>query len=560
METRLLTPTEMWEGFNPVKEGTETSIISAREKGNIAVSDVFFTSEKTESGRVRVFSRITFDMRWRDPRPAILLLPSRDPDRTFDDVTLSLVGEGYVVCLCDYAGNFAGVEEDSRTSYPDIYSYAQAPACFRNLSYIGETARETPWFQWVKVARRAVTMLSELRYVDPERIAVMGMDCGAQIAWQLAGIDGRIHALVPINGGGYLWRKGHNRFDDDTAVADDDKTRAFSAGVGAETYAKFVSCPTCYIVSSNSLDADIDRAGDILTLVPCNCKAFMVVKGSSTQVSLSVYDSLVAWLKTYFAHDAPPLPVPKLYFKADEKRLYLRLSSPCDLKNATVCVSSGEPQSFARSWGILTEGQLVDSGERVFHIPVSDPDDLVVAYANVPTDRGITVCSPVAAVKPSSLGVKADVTATAAQTRIVYNGSMGTGRFRVVTQGFFLDETLLSSREGPFGINGVSTSKGNLCLALDSAESFATGRSAILQMDVYSASQRDITCYFLSLPDATAYGCTVKLTGGDFWQKIKLSASEMKNAEGKPLSSFGAARLLLVKDAEDVVFNNLVWI
>ena len=95
---------------------------------------------------------------------------------------------------------------------------------------------------------------------------------------------------------------------------------------------------------------------------------------------------------------------------------------------------------------------------------------------------------------------------------------------------------------------------------LDSAESFATGRSAILQMDVYSASQRDITCYFLSLPDATAYGCTVKLTGGDFWQKIKLSASEMKNAEGKPLSSFGAARLLLVKDAEDVVFNNLVWI
>ena len=92
METRLLTPTEMWEGFNPVKEGTETSIISAREKGNIATSDIFFTSEKTDAGRVRVFARITFDMRWRDPRPAILLLPSRDPERTFDDVTLSLVG------------------------------------------------------------------------------------------------------------------------------------------------------------------------------------------------------------------------------------------------------------------------------------------------------------------------------------------------------------------------------------------------------------------------------------------------------------------------------------
>lgn len=559
METRLLTPTEMWEGFNPVKEGTETSIISAREKGNIATSDIFFTSEKTDAGRVRVFARITFDMRWRDPRPAILLLPSRDPERTFDDVTLSLVGEGYVVCLCDYAGNFAGVEEDSRTSYPDIYSYAQAPACFRNLSYIGATARETPWFQWVKVARRAVTMLSELRYVDPERIAVMGMDCGAQIAWQLAGIDGRIRALVPINGGGYLWRRGHNRFDDDTAVADDDKTRAFSAGVGAETYAKFVSCPTCYIVSSNSLDADIDRAGDILSLVPCQCKAFMVVKGSSAQVSLSVYNSLVLWLKTYFAHDAPSLPSPRLHFKADENRLYLRLSAPCDLKDATVCVSSGEPQSFARSWGTLAEGQLVDTGERVFHIPVSDPDDLVAAYASVPTDKGIVVCSPVAAVRPSSLGVKADVV-SAAQSRIVYNGDMGTGRFRVSTRGFVLDETLLASREGPFGIKGVSTTKGNLCLALDSAESFATGRSAILQMDVHSEEAREITCLFLTLPDAAAYGCRVKLSGGDFWQKIKLSAPEMKNAEGKPLTSFGATRLMVIKGAENVVFNNLVWI
>lgn len=235
------------------------------------------------------------------------------------------------------------------------------------------------------------------------------------------------------------------------------------------------------------------------------------------------------------------------------------MSAPCDLKDATVCVSSGEPQSFARSWGTLAEGQLVDTGERVFHIPVSDPDDLVAAYASVPTDKGIVVCSPVAAVRPSSLGVKADVV-SAAQSRIVYNGDMGTGRFRVSTRGFFLDETLLASREGPFGIKGVSTTKGNLCLALDSAESFATGRSAILQMDVHSEEAREITCLFLTLPDAAAYGCRVKLSGGDFWQKIKLSAPEMKNAEGKPLTSFGATRLMVIKGAENVVFNNLVWI
>ena len=99
MEMRLLTPTEIWEGFNPVKDGTETSIISSREKDNLVTTDVFFTSEKTASGRVRVYARISYDSRWRDARPALILLPSHDENRRFDDITVSLVKAGYVVGL-----------------------------------------------------------------------------------------------------------------------------------------------------------------------------------------------------------------------------------------------------------------------------------------------------------------------------------------------------------------------------------------------------------------------------------------------------------------------------
>ena len=548
-----MTTTEIWEGFNPVKDGTETSIISASEKGNLSTSDIFFTSEKTEGGRVRVFARVTFDNRWRDPRPAILLLPSRDPSRTFDDVTRSLVSEGYVVCLCDYAGNFDGGDRDKRTSYPDCYSYAQAPACFRDLLAIGVTARETAWFQWVKVARRAVTTLAELKYVDADRIAVMGMDCGAQIAWQLAGIDGRIRALIPINGGGYLWRSPSS------PAPADDATRAFSAGVGAETYAKFVSCPTCYIVSSNTRDADIDAAGEILSLVPSGCKAFMVAQGSSGQVSLSVYDSLIKWLKTYFAHDAEPLPTPQVRFNADEHILYLRLSAPGAPEKVSVFFSAEGDLPFVRNWRELPEGQLGDTGERIYHIPVSDPEDTVAAYARVTFPGGISVCSPVATVKPSGLGVQADIKAAAA-SRIVYNGSMGKGQFRVTTNGFFLDDTLLEAKKGPFGITGVGTKKGVLSLSLDTNESFSADRSAMLQMDICSAEPRLIRFGFASPSSPVDYGCVIKLGGGDFWQKIKLSASDMKNPEGKTLPSFGGCRLLTIAGAEGVLFNNLVWI
>lgn len=49
-------------------------------------------------------------------------------------------------------------------------------------------------------------------------------------------------------------------------------------------------------------------------------------------------------------------------------------------------------------------------------------------------------------------------------------------------------------------------------------------------------------------------------TGGDFWQKIKISAAELKSDEGKPLPRFGMCKLLLISDAENVLFNNIVWI
>ena len=285
----------------------------------------------------------------------------------------------------------------------------------------------------------------------------------------------------------------------------------------------------------------------------------MVAPGSSGQVSLSVYDSLIRWLKTYFAHDAEPLPTPQVRFNADEHILYLRLSAPGAPEKVSVFFSAEGDLPFVRNWRELPEGQLGDTGERIYHIPVSDPEDTVAAYARVTFPGGISVCSPVATVKPSGLGVQADIKAAAA-SRIVYNGSMGKGQFRVTTNGFFLDDTLLEAKKGPFGITGVGTKKGVLSLSLDTNESFSADRSAMLQMDICSAEPRLIRFGFASPSSPVDYGCVIKLGGGDFWQKIKLSASDMKNPEGKTLPSFGGCRLLTIAGAEGVLFNNLVWI
>ena len=515
MELRLLTPTEIWEGVNPVKEGTETSIFSSREKDNIVTAEVFFTSEKTASGRVRVYARISYDSRWRDARPALILLPSHDETRRYDDITESLVKAGYVVCFCDYLGREHEGNDSPRTTYPKELSYAQAPECFSHLYSITTTGRETPWFVWAKLARRAITMISELRYVDAERIGLIGVDLGAQIAWQTAGMDGRVRALVPINGGGYLWCRGTPRFPGgDRELPSDDEERAFSAGVGAETYAKLVSCPTYFIVSSNSANTDVDRAGDIISLVPANAKVLLIVRGTASQISVSAYDSLITWLRKNFAHDSAPVPMPEVFFRTDESNLYLHLRCAEPPTSVSAYFSSGEPVSFARTWAPLSAPQTVGEDEYVYRVPVSDPKELTVAFATVKNADGI----------------------------------------------MSRDEGVLSVKTGPFGISGVSVSKGRLVLCRTSRDDFSCGKNAVMQMDVYSAHPKTVTFTFVSYPDLTRYSCHVELTGGDFWQKVSLSAPECKDEIGKPLSRFGCCKQLIVSGAENAVFNNIVWL
>ena len=562
MEMRLLTPTEIWEGFNPVKDGTETSIISSRESDNIITHEVFFTSEKTESGRVRVYARISYDSRWRDARPALLFLPSHDEGRRFDDITASLIKAGYVVCYCDYLGRVSPEHEDvPHTTYPEEYSYACAPECFDHLYRITTTGRETPWFLWAKIARRAITMLSELRYVDASRIALIGVDLGAQIAWQTAGMDGRVRALVPINGGGYLWRRGVPRFPGgDRELPADDEERAYSAGVGAETYAKFVSCPTYYIVSSNSPHTDVDRAGDILALVPARSKVLLIVKGTASQISVTAYESLILWLRKNFAHDSAPVKMPEVFFRTDENVLYLHLRYGGKTKDVKAFYSHGEPVSFARNWAPLSEPQSVGEDETVYRVPVEDPNELVVAYATVSDADGILCSSRVAGVIPASAGVKTAVTAGKRRSRIIYSGEMGTGLFWVTTDDFFLDENVLSVKEGPFSIKGVSVSQGTLMLCRSSYDDFASDKNALLRMDIYSPDAREIEFSFVSYPELSHFSCTIPLAGGDFWQKVNLSAAECKNEDGKALPRFSICKLLKISGAEGVVFNNIVWI
>ncbi len=557
MELKFLTPTEVWDGFDPKANPLENSIASiTTDEDFVVCSKQFFTAQTTSQGRVRVYFELYYDSRWADDRATLILLPSVD-DTNFTSLVKKLVRDGYVVCMPDYCGCFDSDLE--KTSFPADLGYASYPSCMEHLSTFDGDARNTPWFQWAKLVRRTICVLEEQRIVSKDRIGLFGIGEGAQIAWLCAGTDQRIKTLVAINGNGYLWASDKPRFIyGNVPTADLDS--AFSSGVGAETYARFVSCPTLLVATKNSYINDVDRAGDILARVNSTAKQLIISNGSDSKIPLNTFGAMLIWLNRHFAHNGNPIDEPSISFENIDDKMYVCVNSAHKAATRRVFVCYGEPYPFVRHWQPLENLQKVGVHEYTHPLPVFDKDEIVLAYATFLFADGNVVSTPIISTTASKLGIDEPDTKTRAQSHVIYDGSMGLGSFTAEGNSALFDENILHTKKGPFDILGICTSEGNLSLRHNAKAAATLSRSTIFHFDAYSKEERELKVTMYTYPDQKAYTAHTHLDGGEFWQKVLLDCGDFKSAEGKTLSSFQETKLFTIPKADNIVFNNFLWI
>ena len=556
MELKFMTPTEVWEGFNPTQAPLESSIISSTIDGNFVCSKQFFTADTTPSGKLRAYCEVYFDKRWADDRAAILILPPVSVQNTRDFVR-RLVAEGYVACLLDYAGTFQ--DENLHTTFPEEYAFASFPEAEKNMLRIESTARNTPWYVWSLITKRAITMLAEHKLVDQERIGILGISVGAQIALQVAGTDARTRALVAINGNGYLWASGKPRFTS-TNIPSDDEERAFSTGVGAETYARFITCPTLLIALAESTYNDIDRVGDVLSGIKSHSKQLIISNGIE-QITSHEFDAMLIWLRNNFALGGATPITPTIEFASSDGELYVKTNSQKAVSKRTLFICYGEPNPYDRYWKQATELQKVGTHEYTAHIPVINDKELIVAYATFEYADGNIVSTPVIGVVPETLDVKPDDNPLDVySSRIIYDGSMGLGNFMAKTQNLIINEDTLYQAEGPFEIKGITAKEGAIVLYRSAHEIEELTRSTTLHFDAYSPEERYLDVVMTTFPGHKKYVATAHLQGGNFWQKILLESADFKSDEGRMLPKFSDTKCFYIEDVKGVVFNNFLWI
>ncbi len=551
-----MTPTEVWDGFDPSALPLESSIISSESADNLVCTKQYFTAEETAQGRVRAYMEIYFDSRWADARAAIMLLPSC-ASKDYAPIVRSLVAEGYAVCLLDYCGGI--VDETDKTTFPQDLDFASYPACMTKLDVIADNARNTPWFVWSKTTRRAISLLAEQNIVDSAHIGIIGMGEGAHVAWQVAAMDARVRALVAVGDCGYRWAKNKPRFLDGNVPATDEE-RAFSTGVGAETYAKFVHCPTLLVMPRSSHMSDVDRAGDILALVKSERKQLIIGGGNEVQFTRTAFNVMLGWLRDSFTvNPDAATDSPSASFENIDGKLYLKLFTAHKAVKSEVYVCYGEAISSARHWDVLSDLQKIDTHLYTVRVPVFDPNELIVAYASFTYTNGNCISTPLQAVVPVKTGVqKSD--SLRESSRIIYDGSMGLGSFSCLNGEAILEENFLKQEVGPFDIKGITTSSGGLSLCRSAAEVASLDNTSTLHFDAYSAEERELSVCMYTYPELKKYTAFAELMGGEFWQKLILHCADFKSEEGKTLAKFADAKILFINDASGVIFNNFLWI
>lgn len=554
MELRFLTPTEVWDGFHATGTPLEASIISAETTDNFSCSKQVFSAETLQNDRLRVECSIYYDARWQDARPSVLILPSFESSQSNDAIRM-LVEEGFVACVLDYCK----LNEDSKTSFPSSIDFAKYPDCLGHLDNIETNARQTPWFVWAKIARRAISLLEEQQIVQKDKIGIIGFGIGAQLSYIVAGMDKRVKALIAINGGGYRWAEPNARFLGNDIPTGDEQI-AYSTGVGAETYAIFIGCPTLMMATRDSSLCDVDRLGDMYDLIKSETKQMSISVSCGHQITNASFTSMTRWLRNCLANAIlNPIRQPSIHFEVADGRLYAKLDSHSATVEKNLFISYGEPSSKERCWQSVDIKQKVGEHEYICDIPVYNQDDLIVAYATFVYPDGNILSTRVIS-SNSIIGEVKHYDAFPNASGIVFDGSMSIDRFVAKTSDMLLKDNAVVLKAGPFGIDGVSVQKGSLSLYRGMREMNMVSRSSMLHLDAYSTKERDLCVCAYNLPDFKKYTATSHLQGGEFWQKLLLETADFKSEEGRTLTSFSNVKTLEFVDVNGTILNNLLWI
>ena len=298
------------------------------------------------------------------------------------------------------------------------------------------------WILNSYAARRAVTVLMAMPYVDQSKIGLVGWSMGGRTT-VLAATDPRLTVVAPgVGGTGFLyedWWGLPGTARRSNGVKD---MNLYLEMVDAKSYWPEISVPTMFVEASNDFNAPFDLVTKAMALQDEKVEQRLAFAPHfNHRLDPSAAAAKVLWMRSHLTESFkfPQTSVSKLELKQSDGVPVFKVWPDTSTKHPVVKVEvyyGLERDSLTRFW--RNAGALKKGSHWEAKCPVYDTDEMMVALAVVTYDAGIdlkmtpgfsptshfSVCSEVQTVYPDQLKA-AGVNETAKREGVIDDFSKG---------------------------------------------------------------------------------------------------------------------------------------
>lgn len=551
MGFELLTPIQVWESFDTENYSLETSILSKNTHDGITAISLCYTPTMDNNDRVRAYLKLYYDESFESKRPLKIILPNAGYNPNYSSLIKRLAKDGNCVCILDYAGSLH--EDAFTTKYPDSLDYAQFP---NHLQYIGSingtSVKDTAWYQWAYVIRRAFPVLKTSPVVDFEKISIIGFETGADLAWIIGGINKTISAVVPIGGGGFVWEKNisENSFDSE------EENTCFAAGISAETYAKCLNADLLFIPFTNSQYYPLSHAKQIFATAASKNKQLLIEHSLGNQLSSACFEYLLYWLKHHCGNIPVEQPTIKTSLENSNDSLLCNIQSSKPFTKVEVFSASDTDMLISTVWNKETL-EITNTNSSV-PLAIENKNVPMFCFTTLTFKDGYIISSFPESIAVSTKSINHNNPNNLHFNHVLYDSRLSDCPFHVETNDIVLNENIVETKQSTSGICGITSNIGDLYLSKPANSLPKTSASSLFCCDYLTDKSRIINFKIRIYPTLETFSFTTEVSGSEFWQKLTFKVSDFKNHDGRSLSKISDGFLFYIENPNGCLFNNLL--
>jgi alpha-beta hydrolase superfamily lysophospholipase len=558
----IRTPKDLWAGFDARKEPLEIQTVRRWQRDGCDLHAFYFNGETVDGEKALIYGLYGAPTGGKK-LPAVLHIHGGGQPASLHWV-LDWNKRGYAAMTFNWGG-----EWDNRSRYAiwgDRLRHCNHKYAGEKIAAVHPTPRESSWYHWTLVSRRALTVLERQKEVDPKRLGIFGISMGGTIVWNVAGTDDRVKAACAIYGVGWNTYPA-SKYEKDPK-ADDADTLIWRQTMEPEAYAPLMKSPVLLLNATNDQHGKFDWSYDTLDALKCDWRVAYTPQFRH-HIAEEQGRNLPLWMDTHLRGGPawPKTPAAEVSLGEDGVPvLTVRPDVSQEIKRVDLYYAVENPCPFNRHWRQVKARKKADAWTAA--LPVMDVRKHLFAFANVHYKRGMCLTSNLAAAIPAKLG---EAKATDAPSMQIADFSEDLDGFLTTSTG--TDPVVfypgLARQKGPgdrYGIRPLMQGPSVITYKIGDPK-WRGPDGAKLAFEAYCPEPVELQ---MTLHENEfdrgweRYRHVVKLEAGKAWRDISLTPGKFQTEKGKKLSSWRQADMIEMRLAnwpeQRPIFTNFRWV